>query len=80
MTVGRSVTIGYITAIIDEVIIKKGTGGHTANFTSATEASAIMGKQYAGWTGSDSTGTELTGSFVPTISYGSTGADVSVYN
>jgi len=80
MTVGRSVTIGYITAIIDEVIIKKGTGGHTANFTPATEASAIMGKQYAGWTGSDSTGTELTGSFVPTISYGSTGADVSIEN
>lgn len=80
MTVGRSVTIGYITAVIDEVIIKKGTGGHTANFTPATEASAIMGKQYAGWTVSDGTGTELTGSFVPVISYGSTGADVSVEN
>ena len=80
MTVGRSVTIGYINAMIDEVIIKKGTGGHTANFTPATEPSAIVGKQYAGWTGSDSTGTELTSEFVPTISYGSTGADVSMEN
>jgi hypothetical protein len=80
MTVGRNGTTVYVTAMIDEVIIKKGTGGHTANFSVATEPSAIVGKQYAGWTGVDSTGTELTSSFVPTISYGSTGADVSVYN
>ena len=80
LAIGRFQSTVYLTAVIDEVIIKKGTGGHTANFTVATEPSAIIGKQYAGWTGSDSTGTELTASFVPTISYGSTGADVSVEN
>jgi len=80
MTVGRNGGTVYITAMIDEVIIKKGTGGHTANFTPATEPSAIVGKQYAGWTGSNSTGTELTASILPTISYGSTGADVSIEN
>lgn len=78
--VGRFQTSLYITAVIDELIIKKGTGGHTANFSVATDPSAIVGKQYAGWTNADSTGTELTASFVPTISYGSTGADVSIYN
>jgi hypothetical protein len=80
LAIGRFQSTIYLTAVVDEVIIKKGTGGHTANFSVATEPSAIVGKQYAAWTGSDSTGTELTASFVPTISYGSTGADVSIYN
>ncbi len=70
----------YITACIDEFRMINGEARYTAAFTPPTDPLTLSGVVYTAWTSSIATGTELTGDFVITDTYGAAGADIVVRN
>ncbi len=79
MSLGRNGST-YLTAVLDEFKVSKGSAGHTAGFTPETQAYTLSGVVYSAYTNEDSTGTELTGDFTVTATFGSVGAVLTVTN
>ena len=69
-----------ITACIDEFRMIKGEARYTASFTPPTDELTLSGVVLAAWTGQGGTGTELTGDFTITDTYGGAGASLTVRN
>jgi len=79
MSIGRNGST-YLTAMIDEFMVRKGGGGHTSGFTPETAPYTLSGAVYSAWQFDDMTGEELTGSVDLSATYGSVGALVTVTN
>ncbi len=79
MSLGRNSST-YLTAVLDEFTVRKGSAGHTAGFTPPTEANTLSGVVYSAYASADSTGTELTGDFTASATFGSVSASITITN
>jgi len=79
LSIGRNGTT-YLTACIDEVVIKKGIADHIATYTPLTTAFQLSGTFSSMWSAVTLSGTDLSQYLDLTIDYGTNGATLTLYN